>query len=207
MDARDFRIGDRVELVSMNDPWRDGDAEVGIKGTVTGVNPPPINTLNVEWDNGFGLNPCLDEDVVRKVGNDEEPEGEEDGDASMQKRMQLAGKKLLEANDMEVIAVDWGCEAGRIDLVALGRDDDGCECIRFVRTVQLEEEDGKGFGEEEERRRAQAEREMLEEVMIEFVFSEWAGKEERQIYFDRMVFKVRGSSAVVKYYRNVLSRG
>ena len=60
-----FEIGDRVELVSMDDPYRGHFS--GKVGTVTGYCPPPINVLNVKWDDGFGLNPCLDVDIVRKV--------------------------------------------------------------------------------------------------------------------------------------------
>lgn len=67
MDASGYRVGDRVRLVSMDDPYR--QADVGILGTVTGVAPKPINVLDVDWDDGFGLNPCLDVDVVQKVGN------------------------------------------------------------------------------------------------------------------------------------------
>ena len=64
-NAAYFKKGDRVELVSMNDPHV--DAPSGIHGTVLSVAPPPINVLTVVWDNGFSLNPCLDEDIVRKV--------------------------------------------------------------------------------------------------------------------------------------------
>lgn len=64
-NAKYFERGDRVELVSMEDPY--ADAPTGIHGTVLSVAPPPINILNVAWDNGFGLNPCLDVDIVRKV--------------------------------------------------------------------------------------------------------------------------------------------
>lgn len=61
-DARRFQPGDRVRLVKMNDPYV--AAPEHTVGTVTAVAPPPINVLCVKWDNGFGLNPCLDEDVV-----------------------------------------------------------------------------------------------------------------------------------------------
>lgn len=66
-DASMFRIGDRVRLVSMNDPYRP-DAPIGAEGTVLGVAPPPVNVLNVEWDCGFPLNPCLDVDAVERIG-------------------------------------------------------------------------------------------------------------------------------------------
>ncbi len=65
MDATNFEVGDRVLLVRMDDPYR--NAPIGATGTVTGVCPKPINVLNVKWDCGFGLNPCLDVDVVEKV--------------------------------------------------------------------------------------------------------------------------------------------
>lgn len=65
MDARMFSVGDRVRLVSMDDPYV--DAPVGIEGTVVGVCPPPINVLDIDWDCGFSLNPCLDVDKVLKV--------------------------------------------------------------------------------------------------------------------------------------------
>ena len=67
MNATSFKPGDRIKLVSMNDPYR--DAPIGAKGTVLSVCPPPINTLDVDWDNGFGLNPCLDEDIVAKIND------------------------------------------------------------------------------------------------------------------------------------------
>lgn len=69
MDARMFEAGDRVVLVKMDDEYRDCSGFIGTEGTVLGSCPPPINVLNVEWDDGFSLNPCLDVDVVRKVGD------------------------------------------------------------------------------------------------------------------------------------------
>jgi len=69
MDATVFRRGDRVRLVRMDDPYRE-DIPIGAIGTVMGVCPKPINVLNVEWDNGFSLNPCLDVDVVEKAPPD-----------------------------------------------------------------------------------------------------------------------------------------
>lgn len=66
MDARDFSVGDRVVLVSMWDDYKGFCS--GHVGIVEGIVPPPINVLNVKWDDGFGLNPCLDVDVVRKIG-------------------------------------------------------------------------------------------------------------------------------------------
>lgn len=64
--ATDFKPGDRVRLISMNDPHR--KTPVGIEGTVISAVGEPINVVNVDWDDGFGLNPCLDEDVIIKVG-------------------------------------------------------------------------------------------------------------------------------------------
>ena len=65
MDARNYREGDRVRLVCMDDEYS-GHHE-GHVGTVVGICPPPINVLNVRWDDGFGLNPCLDVDVVQRI--------------------------------------------------------------------------------------------------------------------------------------------
>ena len=67
-DARNYREGDRVKLVRMHDEYR-SDIPIGVIGTVVGIAPPPVNCLNVAWDNGFGLNPCLDADAVSKVGS------------------------------------------------------------------------------------------------------------------------------------------
>ena len=66
MDARCFKTGDRVKLVSMNDAYR--EAPIGALGTVLSSCPAPINVVNVVWDDGFSLNPCLDVDVIVKVG-------------------------------------------------------------------------------------------------------------------------------------------
>ena len=65
MDARMFKKGDRVRLDAMDDPF--AKAPIGALGTVTGTCPPPINVVNVEWDCGFGLNPCLDVDRISRV--------------------------------------------------------------------------------------------------------------------------------------------
>lgn len=69
MDAADFKVGDRIVLVRMDDEYRDCSGFIGSVGTVVGICPKPINVLDVDWDDGFGLNPCLDVDVVRKVGD------------------------------------------------------------------------------------------------------------------------------------------
>ena len=68
-DASKYRCGDRIRLLRMDDPYV--QAQSGILGTVIGVCPKPINVLNVVWDNGFGLNPCLDVDVVEKADGEE----------------------------------------------------------------------------------------------------------------------------------------
>lgn len=65
MDATEFKIGDKVKLVAMDEP--SAEAHIGAIGTVTGIAPKPINVLNVDWNDGFGLNPCLDADMVTKV--------------------------------------------------------------------------------------------------------------------------------------------
>ena len=66
LNAEAFFPGDRVKLIAMSDPYRD-DVPIGVEGTVLSVAPPPINVVNVEWDDGFSLNPCLDEDIIVKV--------------------------------------------------------------------------------------------------------------------------------------------
>lgn len=68
MDATMFEIGDRVRLVKMDDPYRP-DIPIGMEGTVIGVAPKPINSLTVDWDGNFRLNPCLDSDIVEKSGH------------------------------------------------------------------------------------------------------------------------------------------
>jgi hypothetical protein len=65
-DATRFRVGDRVRLIEMDDPYHK-NIPIGVTGTVTGVTPPPINVLNVRWDDGFALNPCLDVDRVART--------------------------------------------------------------------------------------------------------------------------------------------
>lgn len=65
MDASRFEVGDRVRLVCMDDPY--AGVLSGNVGTVVGVAPKPINVLDVEWDDGLSLNPCLDVDIVEKI--------------------------------------------------------------------------------------------------------------------------------------------
>ena len=52
---REYTVGCRVELVSMNDFQA---PPIGTRGTVRGVD---------RWDNGSGLNAVLGVDVVRKI--------------------------------------------------------------------------------------------------------------------------------------------
>lgn len=67
MDASRYHEGDRIRLVCMDDPYRK-DIPLGITGTVVSVCPKPINVLNVDWDGNFNLNPCLDVDIVERIG-------------------------------------------------------------------------------------------------------------------------------------------
>lgn len=66
MKATDFKPGDRVVLLKMDDPHR-RDVPLGARGTVTSTAPEPVNVAGVRWDSGFHLNPCLDEDIIAKV--------------------------------------------------------------------------------------------------------------------------------------------
>lgn len=64
-DARDyFEVGDRVEMVRMDDP---NPIEPGDRGVVTNVSGYPVNVVEVEWESGRGLNFCPEVDVVRKL--------------------------------------------------------------------------------------------------------------------------------------------
>ena len=62
-----YPAGTRVELVHMDDRQA---PPVGTKGTVLGVDD--TGSLIMDWDNGSGLNVIYGEDVVRKVGDDNE---------------------------------------------------------------------------------------------------------------------------------------
>lgn len=59
---REYPVGCRVELVSMDDFQA---PPIGTCGTVKGVDD--IGNLLVRWDNGSGLNAVLGVDVVRKI--------------------------------------------------------------------------------------------------------------------------------------------
>jgi hypothetical protein len=62
-----YPAGTRVELVHMDDRQA---PPIGTKGTVLGVDD--TGSLIMSWDNGSGLNVIYGEDVVRKVGDENE---------------------------------------------------------------------------------------------------------------------------------------
>lgn len=62
---KEYPAGCRVELVRMEDVKA---PPPGTKGTVTGVDDTA--SILVRWDNGSGLNVVYGEDIVRKVGSD-----------------------------------------------------------------------------------------------------------------------------------------
>jgi len=57
-----YKPGMRVELVEMDDPYR--QMPPGLKGTVTGVDD--AGTIHVNWDNGSSLG-CVETDIVKIV--------------------------------------------------------------------------------------------------------------------------------------------
>ena len=59
--------GTRIELISMNDPYR--DLPEGLKGTVSFVDD--IGTIHVDWDNGSTLGLAYGEDRCKVIGEDE----------------------------------------------------------------------------------------------------------------------------------------
>ena len=59
---KEYPVGTRVELVSMDDFQA---PPIGTKGTVEGVDD--TGSLLMSWDNGSGLNVVYGEDVVKKV--------------------------------------------------------------------------------------------------------------------------------------------
>ena len=59
---REYPVGCRVELVSMDDFQA---PPIGACGTVQGVDD--AGNLLVRWDNGSGLNVILGVDLVRKI--------------------------------------------------------------------------------------------------------------------------------------------
>ncbi len=60
---KQYPIGCRVELVSMNDPYNT-KLIPGCKGTVTGVDD--IGTIHVSWDCGSSLGVAYGEDSCRR---------------------------------------------------------------------------------------------------------------------------------------------
>lgn len=60
---KQYRPGDRVELISMDDPYR--KIELGTKGTVISVDD--TGTIHVSWDNSGRLGIVYGEDFCRKV--------------------------------------------------------------------------------------------------------------------------------------------
>lgn len=60
---RTYPKGTRVELIEMNDPYR--DLPPGSKGTVTGVDD--IGTIHVSWDCGSCLGVAYGEDSCRII--------------------------------------------------------------------------------------------------------------------------------------------
>lgn len=61
-----YKVGIRVELVSMNDDYR--KLLPGEKGTVIGVDD--IGTIHVNWDCGSSLGVVYGKDCCRKICND-----------------------------------------------------------------------------------------------------------------------------------------
>lgn len=58
-----YPVGTKVELISMNDPYRDMPS--GLKGTVKSVDD--TGTVFVRWENGSGLGVVYGEDEIRKL--------------------------------------------------------------------------------------------------------------------------------------------
>lgn len=69
----EYPQGCRVELVKMDDPYR--DMPPGLKGTVEGVDD--TGSIHVHWDNGSHLGVVYGEDECRKVTEDREVTVEE----------------------------------------------------------------------------------------------------------------------------------
>lgn len=58
-----YPAGTRVELLSMDDPYR--SMEPGLKGTVKAVDD--IGTIHIAWDNGSSLGVVYGIDRIRKL--------------------------------------------------------------------------------------------------------------------------------------------
>lgn len=63
---KEYPSGTRVELISMNDPYR--DIPTGTRGTVSCVDD--TGTIHVHWDNGSCLGVVYGEDSCRKIKED-----------------------------------------------------------------------------------------------------------------------------------------
>lgn len=61
---KEYPVGCRVELVSMNDPYN-RDLKPGCRGTVRCVDD--LGTIHVSWDCGSGLGVAWGEDSCRRV--------------------------------------------------------------------------------------------------------------------------------------------
>lgn len=59
---KEYPVGCRVELISMNDEQA---PPTGTKGTVRGVDD--IGSIMVDWDNGCGLSVVYGEDRCRRI--------------------------------------------------------------------------------------------------------------------------------------------
>ena len=64
---KEYPSGTRVELISLNDPYR--DIPTGTRGTVSCVDD--TGTIHVHWDNGCCLGVVYGEDSCRKIKEDE----------------------------------------------------------------------------------------------------------------------------------------
>ena len=60
---RQYPAGTKVELVSMNDPYR--NMPPGLKGVVKAVDD--TGTVFVSWENGSGLGVVYGEDQIKKL--------------------------------------------------------------------------------------------------------------------------------------------
>ncbi len=58
-----YPVGTKVELISMNDPYRDMPPD--LKGTVKSVDN--TGTVFVNWENGSGFGVVYGEDKIRKL--------------------------------------------------------------------------------------------------------------------------------------------
>lgn len=65
--SKKFPKGAKVELVEMNDPYR--QIPKGTRGTVVAVDS--MATIHVKWDNGSCLGVAYPEDKVRKISEEE----------------------------------------------------------------------------------------------------------------------------------------